>query len=93
MGVFWEPIGAFSGWSTLKKSLGSKEHLDWLKIDLNATEIITVQDYKHKKLVWMEVHICSVKAMESSRYYMSQKFNDNIKSSKPQDTQLGMLKM
>ena len=48
-------------------ALGSKEHLDWLKIDLNATEIITVWHYKHKKLVWMEVHICSVKAMESSR--------------------------
>ena len=49
MGVFWDPSGGFSGWSTLRKSLGSKEHLDWLKIDLNATEIITVQDYKHKK--------------------------------------------
>ena len=24
----------------------SKEHLDWFKIDLNATEISTVQDYK-----------------------------------------------
>ena len=43
------PQWGFSGWSTLRKSLGSKEHLDWLKIDLNATEIITVQDYKHKK--------------------------------------------
>ena len=29
--------------------LGSKEHLDWLKRDLNATEIITVQDYRHTK--------------------------------------------
>ena len=29
--------------------LGSKEHLDWLKIDLNAAEIITVQDYKCTK--------------------------------------------
>ena len=29
--------------------LGFKEHLDWLKIDLNATEIITVQDYKCTK--------------------------------------------
>ena len=25
------------------------EHLDWLKTDLNAAKIITVQDYKHKK--------------------------------------------
>ena len=29
--------------------LGYKEHLDWLKIDLNAAKIITVQDYKHAK--------------------------------------------
>ena len=28
---------------------GSKDHLDWLKIDLNAAEIITVQDYKRTK--------------------------------------------
>ena len=34
---------------TLRKILGSKEHVDWLKIDLNVTEIITVQGYKHKK--------------------------------------------
>ena len=37
---------------TLRKFLGSKEHLDLLKIDLNATEIITDQDNKtHKKLM------------------------------------------
>ena len=43
--------------------LGSKEHLDWLKIYLNVAEIITVQDYKHtKKLMLMEVHMYSVKA-------------------------------
>ena len=34
----------FSGQSPLIKLLGSKEHLDWLKIDLNAAKI-TVQDY------------------------------------------------
>ena len=34
---------------TLRKILGSKEHVDWLKIDLNVAEIITVQGYKHKK--------------------------------------------
>ena len=33
----------------LRKYLGSKEHLNWLKIDLNAVEIITIQDYKHKQ--------------------------------------------
>ena len=29
--------------------LGSKEHLDWLNIDLNAVEIITAQDYERTK--------------------------------------------
>ena len=31
----------------LRKFLGCKEHLNWLKIDFNAAEIITIQDYKH----------------------------------------------
>ena len=55
------PAGALGGQSTLRKFLDSKEHLNWLKIDLNVAKIITVVDYKHK-LTWMEVHICSVKA-------------------------------
>ena len=29
--------------------LGSKEHLDWLKEDLNANKLTLVQDYKHRK--------------------------------------------
>ena len=34
------------------KSSGSKEHLDWLKTDLNVAEIITVQDCKtHTKIL------------------------------------------
>ena len=33
----------------LKKLLGSKENLDWLKIDLNMAKIITGQDYKRTK--------------------------------------------
>ena len=32
---------------SLRKFAGTKKHLNWLKIDLNATEIITIQDYKH----------------------------------------------
>ena len=32
------------------------------KIHLNAAEIKTVQDWMHQKLIWMEVHIYSVKA-------------------------------
>ena len=34
----------FRGWSPLRKFLGSKEHLDWLKIDLNVVKMRTVQD-------------------------------------------------
>ena len=32
------------------KFSGSKEHLDWLKIDLNAAKVITAQDYKYTKI-------------------------------------------
>ena len=51
------PAGDFRGQSTLRNLLGSKEHLDWLKIDLNVPEIITVQKSTQKKLMGMEVHI------------------------------------
>ena len=45
-----EPLSrGFNGQSPLKKFLGSKEHLDWLKIDLNAAKIITVHDNKCTK--------------------------------------------
>ena len=41
-----EPLSrGFNGWSPLRKFVGSKEHLDWLKIDSNAVEIRTVKDY------------------------------------------------
>ena len=35
------------GQSTFRKFSGSKEHLDWLKRNLNVDEIITVHEYKH----------------------------------------------
>ena len=41
--------GDFRGLHPLRKFLGAKEHLDRLKIDLNATKIITVQNYKCTK--------------------------------------------
>ena len=45
-----EPLSmGFRGQSPLRKLLGSKEYLDWLKIDLNAAKIITVKDYKCTK--------------------------------------------
>ena len=36
--------GDFRWWSFLRKFLGPKEHLDWLQIDLNVAEVITVED-------------------------------------------------
>ena len=48
------PGGSEGG--TLRPSLDSKEHLDWLMIDLNVAEIITIQDYKHTKNVNGSTH-------------------------------------
>ena len=48
LGVFQNPRRVFRR-SALIKFLGSKEHLDWLKIDLNTVKIITVQDYKRTR--------------------------------------------
>ena len=58
-------------------------------------EIIAVQDYKHtKKLMWMEVHIYSVKAKsQAGNIWVNQRYNDNIKRPKQQDTLLGILKI
>ena len=45
-----EPLNrGFRGWSPIRKFLGSKEHLDWLKIDLNTAKIRAVQGYMHTK--------------------------------------------
>ena len=52
----------FRGCSALRKVLASEEHLDRIKIDFNVVEVITVQDYNIKKLMWMEVHIYIVQA-------------------------------
>ena len=42
-GVTLSPsVGVFLGGSPLWKSVDCKEHLDWLRKDLNAAEIITV---------------------------------------------------
>ena len=53
----------------LRKFLGSKEHLDWVKKALNAAKIITIQEYKHRKLMSMEVHINIVKAKSQEVTY------------------------
>ena len=39
----------FWGVAPVRKLLGPKEDLDWLKIDLNVAEITTVQGYKRTK--------------------------------------------
>ena len=42
-------LRGFPWWSTLRKFLGSKEHPDWLKIDLNAVEILLSKTINTKK--------------------------------------------
>ena len=42
-------VGGFRRHSLLIKVLSSKEHLDWLKIDLNAVKIIAVQENKYRQ--------------------------------------------
>ena len=42
-------LGALEGERKLNKFSGSKERLDRLKVDLNVTKRITVQDYKRTK--------------------------------------------
>ena len=45
-----EPLSrGFRRWIPLRKFLGCKEHLDWLKIDTNAAKIRTAQDYIRTK--------------------------------------------
>ena len=46
-GGVWAPQEVIYRVEPPKKILGSKEHLDWLKLDLNAVKIRTVQDYIH----------------------------------------------
>ena len=41
--------GTLVGERKPNKFSGTKERLDWLKIDLNAVKIITAQDYKRTK--------------------------------------------
>ena len=53
-GVLRPPRG-FRRQNPLGKYLAAKWHLNWLEIELNAAEITTVQYYKHKKLISMEI--------------------------------------
>ena len=50
-GCYGTLVGGFRGQTTLRKSLGHKEHLDWLKIDFNVAKNITAQGYNKKKIV------------------------------------------
>ena len=49
MGCSESLSGDFRESSPLRKILGFKGHIDWLKIDLNTAKIIVVQDYKPTK--------------------------------------------
>ena len=48
LGLFLDQQG-FQREEHSKKFLGSEKHLDWVKIDFNAAEVITVQDYNNTK--------------------------------------------
>ena len=62
-GERYEPLSvSCRGRSPLIKCLGSKEHLDWLKIYLNAAKQLLFETITHEKLMWMTVHIYSIKA-------------------------------
>ena len=43
--------------------------------------------------MWMEIHMCSVKAKSQTGNIWVKDYNDNLKRSKPQDTQLEILKI
>ena len=49
MGCSESLSGDFREQSPLRKILGFKGHIDWLKIDLNTAKIIVVQNYKPTK--------------------------------------------
>ena len=54
--------------------------------------IIFIQDYKHTKLIWMEVHMYSVKAKSQARkIWVSQTYNDIMKWPNLQDILPGIL--
>ena len=42
-------MGVLGGGTDQQRFLGSREYLDWLKIDLDKTKLITVQNYKCTK--------------------------------------------
>ena len=46
--MFGDSSRRVRGRSAPGRFLGFKEHLDLLKVDFNAAEIITVQDYNNK---------------------------------------------
>ena len=84
-----EPLSrGFREWSPLRKILGSKNHPDCLKIDANAVEIITVQDYKFTKNYCEWKYICTVLKLR-----VKQVTYESMQHKKPQDTQLGILKI
>ena len=90
-----EPLsGGFRGQSPLRKFLGSKDHLDWLKIDLNVAEIITVQDYKCKKInLNGKTHIVLKLRVKHVTYNQGQRYNDNTKRPKSKENQPGIFKI
>ena len=92
-GELAEPLSwRFRGQSFLTKFLGSKEHLDWLKIDLDAAKISTVQDYKRTKHLceWKYTHIVLKLRVKQVTY--ESRYNSYTKRPKLKENHLGILK-
>ena len=86
-----------SGWGVggggHSEPLSSKWHLVWLKMDLNAAEIITVQDYKCKRKKINNVNGSTHIVLKSQAGNMSQTYNENTKRSNTKENELGILKI
>ena len=93
-GVWWSSDTLsrdFRGQSLLGKILGSKENLDWLKIDLNMTKIITAQDFKRTK------NLCEWKYLYTAKSRAANIWVKDIMTTffwpNPKVNQLGILKI
>ena len=78
---------------SLRKFLGSKEHLDWLKIDLNVAKISTVKYYRHtkKSCQWKYTYVVLKLGVKQVTY--ESRYNGNTKRTNLKENQLDILKI
>ena len=87
----WLQIKSRGG--SLRKFLGSKEHLDWLKIDLNVAKISTVKYYRHTKnsFQWKYTYVVLKLGVKQVTY--KSRHNGNTKRTNLKENQLDILKI